>query len=307
MQHSLFSTARRIAVCLMFGADLVAGATAAKAQAIVMSVNGSPITSVDIDQQMKLLRAMRKPATREAATESMIEDRLKASEAAHFGINLPDEEIGDAVQSAATRLKMTPTQLLTGVQSAGVSNAHARSHFKAQLGYSILIRALNKGVEASEVAVRSELAKEKGKGGATSYTVRQVVFTVNPGEGPAALNTSIKQAEALRTRFTSCDSGIPYAKSLPGVAVRAKIVRSSAQLPDAMKEVLDKTPVGHVTPPSRSPNGVEVIALCERSASRNDEDLRKTIAERLLAEHMAQTEQAKYKEMRARAVISRGP
>ena len=193
---------------------------AAEAQEIILSANGDPITSVDLEQRMKLLRAFRKPATREAATESMIEDRLKEHEALHMGIIIKDNEIGEDVQNTARRMKVTPTVLLQNIAKSGVSNEHIRNYFKAHYAFSILVRALNRGVEASEIAVRDELAKEKDKGGITSYTIRQIVFTLNPGDPPSVVESSVKQAQALRTRFTSCESGIPYAKTLPSVAIR---------------------------------------------------------------------------------------
>ena len=298
-------SARIACLCLAVAPLGVAGIGPARAQAIALSVNGDPVTTVDLEQRMKLLRAYRKPATREAATESMIEDRLKAHEASRFGIAIKDDEIGEQIQTDAKKLKITTQQLLADIAKTGVNQEHARGHFKAELGYSVLVRALNRGVEASEIQVRQEMAREKGKSTITSYTIRQVVFTVNPGGGAAALTNSVKEAEALRAKFNSCEAGIPYAKTLPGVAVREKLTRTSAQLGDGIKDVLDKTPLGHLTAPSRSPNGIELIAVCERSAAKDDDELRKTIADRLLAEHMEQEIVSKYKEMRAHAVIER--
>ncbi len=277
----------------------------AEAQAIVLSINGDPVTSVDVEQRMKLLRAERRPASREAAIESMISDRLRSREATRYGITIKDDEIGEQVQTDAKKLRTSAAQLLTDINKAGVSQEHTRNHFKAELGYSVLVKALNRGVEASEIQVREEMARERGKSAITSYTIRQVVFTLNPGDGPETVNASVKEAEALRGRFSSCATGIPYAKTLPGVAVRSSLTRTSTQLGDGIKEVLDKMPIGHLTAPSRSPNGIELIALCDRSASNDTEELRKTISERLLNEHMEQETEAKYKDMRAHAVIER--
>ncbi len=295
----------RLALALF--AAVVLAPCAARAQAIVASVNGDPVTSVDIEQRMKLLRALHKPATRDAAIESMIQTRLKAREATRFGISIRDEEVSEELQILGKKMKMSAQQLANDIGHAGVMQSQANTFLKAELGYSILIRALNKGVEASEVQVRQELAKEKsGKGGGiVNYTIRQVVFTIDPSETQAALAARAKEAEALRGRFTSCDSGIPYAKSLPGVAVREKIVRNSSQLGDGIKDVLDKLPIGHLTGPSRSPNGIELIALCDRSTSRNDDELRKEISERLLSAHFDKEADSKYKDMRAHAVIER--
>ena len=231
----------------------------------------------------------------------------RVGEATRFGVSIKDDEVGEEVRILAAKMKETTTQLAADIGKAGVSQSHTTNFLKAELGYSVLIRALNKGVEASEVAVRQELAKEKGKGGGTTtYTLRQVVFTLNPGEGGAALAASAKEAEALRSRFKGCDAGIAYAKTLPGVAVREKLVRNSAQLGEQVRQEFDKMPVGQLTPPSRSANGIELIALCDRSTVANDDELRKTISERLLSEHMDAVTQAKYKEVRASAVIGSG-
>lgn len=299
------SAAAAFAVFALFAVAPLAP-TPARAQAIAVSVNGDPITTVDLEQRMKLLRALHRPASRDAAIESMISSRLKEHEASRFGVNIKDDEASEELQTLAKKMKTSASQVSQDIGRAGVSPQHALTFLKGELAYSVLIRALNRGVEASEVAVREELAKEKSKGGGVvSYTIRQVVFTVNPSDGPQALAASAKEAEALRAKFTSCDSGIPYAKTLPGVAVRSKLTRSSTQLSDGIKELLDKTPIGHLTPPSRSPNGLELVALCDRSADRNDDELRKTISERLLAEHFAAETEAKYKEMRAEAVIKK--
>lgn len=304
IRHAL--TTKRVAIA--FCAVMAVAPCAVLAQAIVVSINGDPVTSVDLEQRMKLLRALRKPATRDAAIESLIQTRLKAREASRFGVAIKDEEVVEELQIIGKKMKISAQQLATDIGHAGVTQSQANTYLKAELGYAILIRALNKGVEASEVQVRQELAKEKsgkGSGGLVNYTIRQVVFTLDANETQAALAARAKDAEALRSRFTSCDTGIPYAKSLPGVAVREKIVRSSSQLGESIKEVLDKLPIGHLTGPSRSPNGIELIALCDRSTSRNDDELRKEISERLLSTHFDQEADAKYKEMRASAVIER--
>lgn len=281
--------------------------SSAKAQAIVLSVNGDPITSVDVEQRMKLLKALRRPASRDAAIESMVQTRLKAREAARFGISIKDEEVVEELQVLGKKMKISAQQLANDIGHAGVQQTQANAFLKAELGYSLLIRALNRGVEASEVQVRQEIAKEKTSktGGLVNYTIRQIVFTVSPDAKQVDLAARAKEAEALRSRFASCDSGIPYAKSLPGVAVREKLVRSSSQLNEGIRDVLDKTPIGHTTGPSKSPNGIELIALCDRSTSRNDDDLRKEISERLLSAHFEQEADAKYRDMRAHAVIEK--
>ena len=73
---------------------------------------------------------------------------------------------------------MQPEALMAALQHAGVSQDHIKAYFRAELGFSILVQALNKGVEASETQVREELAKEGGKAAGTAYTVQQIIFTL---------------------------------------------------------------------------------------------------------------------------------
>ncbi len=292
---------------LTLGCALAAAASAApaRAQAIALAVNGDPITSLDVEQRMKLLKALHKPASHDAAVESMIADRLELRESARYGISIKDNEIGEQINTDATKMKTTPQALLADLARAGVQQSHLVGYFKAELGFAVVVKAMNKGVEASEVAVRAELAKSGGKASITDYTIRQVVFTLDPGVSPAAVNEKAKQAEALRARFSNCSNGLAEAKALDGVAVREPITRSSSALSAPLRALLEKTPVGHLTPPSRSPSGLEMVAVCDRAAAKDDTDLRKTISERLLQAHYDADAATRLKDMRSRAVIDK--
>ncbi len=302
------AAARRSIVRLGLLATLAAVALpcgTAWAQALVVAVNGDPVTTLDVEQRMKLLRAIHRPATRDAAIESMVADRLELREAGRYGIVIKDNEIGEQVNTDSNKLKTTPQALLADLQRAGVQQAHLVGYFKAELGFAVLVKALNKGVEASEVAVRAELAKSGGKASITDYTIRQVVFTVDPGDSPATINEKAKRAEALRARFANCSSGLAEARALAGVAVREPLTRSSTSLSAPLRALLEKTPVGHLTPPSRSPSGLEMVAVCDRAAAKDDTELRKTIADRLLQAHYDAEAASRLKDMRARAVIDK--
>jgi peptidyl-prolyl cis-trans isomerase SurA len=310
MRSCFSSAARRGIIRLALLAILVAAGAPiafdhAEAQAIALAVNGDPITNIDIEQRMKLLRAIHRPATRDAAIESMIGDRLAYREVSHYGVTIKDSEIGEQVTTDAAKMKITPQALLAEIERAGVQKDHYIGFFKSELGFTVLVKAMNKGVEASEVQVRAELAKAGGKSSITQYTIRQVVFTLNPGDSPAAIGERAKQAEALRARFANCTSGLAYAKTLQGVAVREPLTRSSTSLSVQLKEILDKTPLGHLTPPSRSSSGLEMVAVCERGAAKDDTELRKTIADRILQAHFDADAATRLKDLRSRAIIEK--
>jgi peptidyl-prolyl cis-trans isomerase SurA len=309
------NTSRRLGLPARFSiilslAFLVAAASAflplsqARAQVIVATVNGDPITDIDLEQRMKLLRVLHQPATHDAAMESMIEDQLKLDETDKFKIKASTSEIGQQIGKVAATLKMTPEALLLAIQNAGISESHFKDHFAADFQFNVLVQAYNKGIEASESQVREELAKDGGKAAAgIDYKVHQVIFTILDATNPAAVAAKMKAAAELRTRFTDCESGLDLARSTEDVAVKDELTRNSLQLSEGFKQLLDKTPVGHLTPPQRTVDGIEMIAVCSKGVSDDDTALRNAISEKLLAAEIDADAVKRLKEMRSYAVV----
>lgn len=274
------------------------------AQQIVASINGDPITNIDIEQRMKLLRVLRKPATHDAAVESLFADRLEIREAGKYGVVPRDEDVTQQIVRTAEAMKMQPQALAVEMQNAGISPDHFKAHFRADFAFNLLVQALNKGVEASETEVRAELAKEGGKAAAgMEYTVRQVIFTLPATLTPAILSERGREAEQLRTRFTSCETGLPLAHAINDVTVRDPLTRTSLEINEEFRKLLDKTAVGHLTPPQRSAAGLEMIAICSKGPAKDDSAARTIIAQKILAAHIAADTERRLKELRSRAVV----
>lgn len=276
----------------------------ARAQAIIATVNGGPITDIDVDQRMKLLRVLHQPAGRDAALESLIDDQLMLQETKKYELTASDTEIGQEIARTANGMKMAPEALMIAMQAAGISDSHVKDHFGALFRFSVLVQAYNKGVEASETQVRAELAKDGGMAAAgVDYTVRQVIFTVFASDSPATAAAKMKAAEELRSRFDDCSSGLALARSISDVAIKQEIRRNSLQLSDSLRELLDKTPVGHLTAPARTSEGFEMIAVCSKQASNDDSALRNEISEKLMAAEIKADEARRLKELRSYAVV----
>jgi peptidyl-prolyl cis-trans isomerase SurA len=274
------------------------------AQTIVSSINGDPITDLDIGERMKMLKVLRKPATREAAIESLYSDRLESREAAKFGVRSGDAEASQEIVNVAQALKVAPEALVGALQQAGVSSDHFKAHFSAEYAFAVLVHALNKGVDASEEQVRAELAKQGGKAAAgPDYTVRQVIFTVPTQATVATLNERAQEAEQLRARFVDCESGTAIARELKDVTVRDPVRRSAVELGEGLRQLLDKTPVGHLTPPARAPSGLEMLAVCAKDTAKDTSAARAAIAQKILDAHIAADKSRRLKELRAKAVI----
>lgn len=296
-----------IGLCIIFVAMaglLALESGSAFAQAIVASINGDPITNLDIEERMKMLRVLHKPATRDAAIESLFTDRLEIHESGKFGVDPRESDISQHIMKVAQEMKIAPQALVEALQHAGVTPEHFKAHFRADVAYSVLVQALNKGVEASEEQIRAELAKQGGKSASgTEYTVRQVIFAVPHTATMATLTERAHEAEQLRTRFTDCESGIPLARAINDVTVRDPLVKTSVEIGEALRELLDKTPAGHLTAPQRSTDGLEMIAVCTKGVAKDDSAARTAISQKLLAAHIAADSERRLKEIRAKAVV----
>jgi peptidyl-prolyl cis-trans isomerase SurA len=289
--------------CGLFGS--FAPLSQAHAQAIITTVNGNPITDLDLGQRMKLLRVLRKPASRDAALQSLIDDKLRLQETGLYQVKATDTEIGQEIVRTANDMKISPETLLSELQRAGVSEAHFKEHFAAVTQFDGLIQAFHKGVEPSEEQVRAEMAKESSKGTAnTEYRLNQVIFVVpTSANSLAAVKGRMEAAQQLRARFSDCASGLPLARGMDNVAVKDEINRTSAQLNAPLRLLLEKTAAGHLTPPQRTSEGIEMLAVCSKGASTDDSAVRAAAAAKLVFIQTEAAAEKRLKDLRAHAVI----
>jgi hypothetical protein len=116
--------------------------------------------------------------------------------------------------------------------------------------------------------LHNEPAQAEGGEVGYDYTLRPILLVVQRGD-TAFQEARRKDAEALRSRFTTCDSGLLFARSMRDVAIREPITKNSSDLVPALRQILDKTEVGHLTPPETTSRGIELFALCEKKETKH--------------------------------------
>ena len=303
MISSVLARLSALPMLLVVAPLFAAGApSVANAQALALTVNGVPITTYDIAERMKLLRILRKPASREDAVNSLIADSLKLQEMSHFTIHLNDAQIAQQGAEDAKEAKISAVELAQRLQTSGLDKHNWQEHFRAQAEWNMYVKALNKALDVSTQAVQAEMAKLGKSPDLTEYLVRQVIIVV-PND--AGLAQAMSEAKDLRARFSDCRAGVAYARAQPRVVVQSATSRTSATLDKALRTVLDKTPVGHLTEPSRSPQGIEMLALCQRKTVHDASAAGAEIRQRLIAQRLRRASARIYARLRARAVIVR--
>jgi peptidyl-prolyl cis-trans isomerase SurA len=107
----------------------------------------------------------------------------------------------------------------------------------------------------------------------------------------------------LRARFQSCEEGLRSAMALPDVAVRETITRQAADLGEAQRKVLNDTPVGRLTPPDFTPQGVEVFAVCSKNTAKGDTPAKRKVRDEMYNERYQAASKKFLKELRNQALI----
>jgi peptidyl-prolyl cis-trans isomerase SurA len=90
---------------------------------------------------------------------------------------------------------------------------------------------------------------------------------------------------------------------MQNAAIREPVTKTSADLPAALRDLLDKTPIGHLTPPETTKQGVEMVALCGRKPTTIDTPQRKAIRDKMFAEKFEAKSKAYLQQVRKAAMI----
>jgi peptidyl-prolyl cis-trans isomerase SurA len=274
-------------------------------RAAVATVNGDPITARDVDQRVKIMgQLFRQPVSRPQAVEQLINEKVQSVEARRIGMRVTEAHQKDMMSRLAASVRQEPQQFEQNLQRAGIDPEAVRAKISADAVWSELLRARGRNQNISNAELNAELEKRQAAGGArvTDFVIRQVIFVVPPGVSPGQRSS---QASAARNRFTDCESGVEFLRTLPDVAVRERVGRSSSELPKQTQDLLVKTPIGRLTPPYASPQGIEMIAVCEKNERQDVGQLRTQIEQELQQKRSEGGSAAYLNELRSRVEIRR--
>ena len=292
------------AAVLMLG--LSALATVARAQQVVVIVNGEPITALDIEQRAKLNQlSTHKVATRQEVLDELINEKLKVREAKKWGLEIPSSEIDTAYASVASRMRLTPEQLTEQLAKSGVNASTLKARLKADMTWPQLVRGrYQASLQIGDKDILTAMDSKSNDSVGYDYTLRPILFLVPTGSAETFVEGRKREAEALRSRFQDCEAGISFARPLKDVAVRDQVVRSSADIPAELRKVLDGVEVGRLTAPEVTKFGIEMFAICAKKESTADNSpIRRQVRDSIMAERLEKRSKQYLQELRRGAML----
>ena len=293
------------------GASAVAAFAAAPGTAraqVVVLVNGSPVTALDIVQRAKLKEVSGgKAVSRDEVLKELIDDHLKVFIARRYGLEVSDSDVEAAFGNMARRGRMTAPQMEQSLVRRGVAMSTLRAKIRADLAWSQLVRgrfgsSLQIGETDINNALKSRTDGDKDTVGYI-YTLYPVVVVMPGGGSGGQAELKRREAENLRSRFTSCADGLKLARALRDVAVREPITRSSADLQPAQRDLLASIEVGRLTSPEVTAAGLEMFAVCDKKESKIDSPAKTAVREEIFAKKFEAESKKFLDEVRRQAMI----
>lgn len=300
----------RFALALSMGAGLLllAGVAPSQAQNIVLMVNGEPITDFDIEQRGKLneLITHKKPARQDVINE-LIDEKVKIKEGKKYGVDPGPSDIDQSYSGMAQRMRINTDQLTKSLEVKGIRPDTLKARMRAEMVWTSLVRGrFKERLQVGEKDVATALTAQDGEKlqiEGFEYKMQPIVLIVPRGSSDASLEARKKEAELYRSRVGSCDEANSLFRATPNAAIRDSVTKTTADLPEPLRKVLDDTQVGHLTPPEVTKQGIEMVVLCSRKPTMIDTPKKREIREKMYVEKYEKTQKAYLAEIRKAAMI----
>ena len=296
-----------IAGCAVALAVLTGGASPLRAQSVAVLVNGEPITNYDIEQRTKLnFLTTHKQMPRKEVIDQLIDEKVKIKEAKKYGVDPGVSDIDQSYAEMGSRMRISADQLTKSLESQGIRPDTLKARLKADMVWTSLVRGRFKEslqVGEKDVAAAAKEGADQPQAASFEYQMQPIILIVPKGAAPAAIESRKKEAEALRERVQTCEAANSYFKSMQNAAIRDVVTKTSADLPVPLRELLDKTPIGHLTAPEITKQGVEMVALCGRKPTTVDTPKKREIREKMYTEKYQKKSKDYLQEIRKAAMI----
>lgn len=294
----------RLLLAISAGLILTGLPAPSRAQNIVVMVNGDPITDFDIEQRSKLdALTTQKTPSREQVINELIDDKVKLKEGKKYGVDPGISDINQSYEGMAQRMRISPDQLTKSLETKGVRPETLKGRMKAEMVWTSLVRGRFKeklmvGERDVAQAVGDKLQIE-----GTEYKMQPIVLIVPRGSSAAFVETRHKEAETYRARVGSCEEANSLFRSTPNATIRDSVTKTTADLPEALRKVLDDTPIGHLTAPEVTKAGIEMVVLCSRKPTMIDTPKKREVREKMYQEKYEKTQKAYLDDLRKAAMI----
>lgn len=255
----------RAASALLVGAALTfSAALPTFAQGVKVTVDGTPITDMQVSQRMKLFVLEGNKTGTKGATEQLIDEAIQMSEAKRLGITVTNTQVDEAMLQIARNMNVSQDRLVAMLQQGGVNMDTLKDRLRAAIAWNAITEAaIMPQVQISELSLDQQAATKVQPYQTFDYILKEIIF-VGPGSSGRT-----GQASNYRSNFSGCGSAVDLSLRYTDAAVIDVGRRHATQLPEAIAKELAGLNVGGITKPRVVESGVSMLAVCEKAQAQD--------------------------------------
>lgn len=230
-----------------------------------VTVNGVPISDIEISQRTKLL-ALEGGGGTKKAMEQLVDEQLQLQEAKRMNIVITDAQVDDAFTNVARNIKVSSDKLRQILAQAGVNMDTMKARLRAAIAWQqVSGMVVASRVKLSDLELDKAASAKIDQSSSYDYILKEVLF-ITTGK-----NASGRTGEAnkYRAAFKGCDTAVQVSLNFTDAAVRDMGRRHATQLPEALAAELGKLNVGGITKPRVTELGVSMLAICSKNEARD--------------------------------------
>jgi peptidyl-prolyl cis-trans isomerase SurA len=247
---------------LALGAAFALPAGAQNLFAPVATVNDSVVTEFEVQQRVLFLKVLNASgATRKAALDSLIEERLRGEAIRDAGLTLTEKGINESLEEFASRANLSREEFTQALVRAGVEEETFRDFVINGIAWRDLIRVrYGARVSVSEAEIDRALAAQRGGSATIRVLVSEIII---PSPPPQAAEVAAIAEEIAQSTTAAEFSG--YARRYSATATRDAggqlPWQALSDLPPVLQPLILALAPGEVTDPLNIPNAVALFQL----------------------------------------------
>ncbi len=202
----------------------------------------------------------------------LIDERIQAQEARSAGIVVGQPDVENVLTNMANQNNLSTTQLLTELETQGISNAQFLRSIEEQLLIQRVVDiAVNSRVTVTEQEVDYYLRAHKEASPSDEAYEISHLFISTDGKSAVEIEAEIENVNYIHQQLLQ---GHAFVKAVEDFSDGENTEeggylgwRTENQLPELFLNVLHQTPVGNVTEVIKSANGFHILKLHDKKGS----------------------------------------
>lgn len=298
---------RIIGLILIALLSLTSVSGTAHAAQVKVIVNGKTVTDHDINQRALFMRLERRGKSnadrRKLAEKELIDEAIMLAEARRLGFEANEKSVDQAYTRIAVNAKLSASKLTQILNAAGVQTKTLKDRLRAQYAWqAVVANVLRQKVKISDLDLDLAAKEKLGETTTYDYMLTEIVFLNSAG---GSVKSRTAQANQYRKNFNGCGSAVDLSLSYRDAAVRKLGRRHSTQLAEPVAKELATLSVGGISKPRTVSNGVQMLAVCQKSEAEDLTYVKNQLRNEVGSEKLEGESEAYLDKLRKEASIER--